>query len=950
MSDFTGSLGCLVDPVVSDLSAQLSTIPGLSDAERTVIRDSATTALYTTAHRRLCRVLVLELNAARISGRLTGDDSAARWAQFLGIAAQRPYWDSLGEHYPTMLARLATVLTNQCTATAAMAGRLARDRGLLARLPGCDPGELTGLSIGAGDTHRGGQSVAVLRFSVGAVVYKPRSVQVDRVLDRMLGEVLGGLTPQARIRVPAVVVRDGYGWAEHVTHRYCTDDVELSAFYTGIGHWLAVMRLLGGSDLHAENVIACGPVPVVVDCETLFTPDFPAAPSGAGLAVDQAGELIGATVLRTGMLPNRGIALGWRGVDASAVGSLPGQQPVGQWPVLVDGGSDLARIGYAPAEPPAPTSHPTPVPALAAHWGRILAGFDEATAALRVVDRAGALEPMLARFAPCPIRVVLRDTESYAELARMLWHPVSLHTPAAAEQQAADLLARMAEAVPRAPSDPQVIAAEVADLLVGDIPFFATTPAHGRLSGPQATEWLPEQDLAADALARWRRADLALDRRVIKATLVTAYLNEGVEPGGRAMSPGQQHVADLDRRRRRLASALLGDIRDAALRAPDGTVTWIAPVLKPTGWSVQPLDTDLYGGLSGVAVLLAAYQRESAAGRADAVDGIDALLDATVRTLRGMQDHSDRLRAADPKGRPAPPGGYIGVGSLIWAWLTLGRWGAAPDGVERARLLADGLPGAITTEQGCDLLTGLAGAIVPLLGLSAVTGEDRWTRHAVALGEQVIAQARRDEGRARWPAANWPQGVGGFAHGSTGIGWALARLVAATGDERFTATARAAFAFEESLYDRAAGGWLDLREPGRTAATWCHGAGGIGICARDLANHGWPMPEDLLGRAAAAVERDGFGWNHTLCHGDLGSWELLDAALTAGCPPAGLRRQALDARVIGSLETNGPISGLARDTFSPGLLGGLGGVAYQLLRMNDDSTLPSVLALGVEPV
>ena len=35
---------------------------------------------------------------------------------------------------------------------------------------------------------------------------------------------------------------------------------------------LSLMRLLSGSDLHAENLIAHGPHPVVVDCETLFTP------------------------------------------------------------------------------------------------------------------------------------------------------------------------------------------------------------------------------------------------------------------------------------------------------------------------------------------------------------------------------------------------------------------------------------------------------------------------------------------------------------------------------------------------------------------------------------------------------------------------------------------------------------------------------------------------------
>jgi lantibiotic modifying enzyme len=37
---------------------------------------------------------------------------------------------------------------------------------------------------------------------------------------------------------------------------------------------------------------------------------------------------------------------------------------------------------------------------------------------------------------------------------------------------------------------------------------------------------------------------------------------------------------------------------------------------------------------------------------------------------------------------------------------------------------------------------------------------------------------------------------------------------------------------------------------------------------------------------------------------------------------------------------------MARDAFAPGLMPGLGGVAYQLLRMHPDSGLPSILIPG----
>ena len=91
-------------------------------------------------------------------------------------------------------------------------------------------------------------------------------------------------------------------------------------------------------------------------------------------------------------------------------------------------------------------------------------GFDELTATLRRLDAGGSLRPRLRMFEDCRIRVVLRATEVYAEIGRMLWHPASLHDPGPARQRAFGLLQKMAENVSVAPGDPAVINAEIDDL------------------------------------------------------------------------------------------------------------------------------------------------------------------------------------------------------------------------------------------------------------------------------------------------------------------------------------------------------------------------------------------------------------------------------------------------------------------------------------------------------
>ena len=271
------------------------------------------------------------------------------------------------------------------------------------------------------------------------------------------------------------------------------------------------------------------------------------------------------------------------------------------------------------------------------------------------------------------------------------------------------------------------------------------------------------------------------------------------------------------------------------------------------------------------------------------------------------------------------------------------------EGLARAEALADAIPESAAAADAHDVLSGTAGAIPSLLALARRSGNVRYLQMARALGDTVCEQARRKNGQACWLHEQWPKGVGGFAHGTTGMGWALTLLARATGESRYAELAQEAFAFEDALFDEGEQNWLDLRnlEGAKSAAAWCHGAVGIGLAHVDL-DPRFELPQTRLRvrRAAAATRRLGLGWNHCACHGDLGSWELLEHALRAGEAPDGLTREGLLASILTSIEEHGPSCGLARDAFAPGLLAGVGGVAYQLLRAHPEHELPSILTPG----
>jgi lantibiotic modifying enzyme len=329
------------------------------------------------------------------------------------------------------------------------------------------------------------------------------------------------------------------------------------------------------------------------------------------------------------------------------------------------------------------------------------------------------------------------------------------------------------------------------------------------------------------------------------------------------------------------------------------------------------------------------------------VEEAEPLLAGILKTLDAAEDkHAGYLRDGVNL-RPSFLGLYLGLGSQIWRHLALSHWGLGDaNSLARAATLAREMPAAAVYDEMYDILSGRAGAIPALLALTQKTGNTEFLEMARAMGDELCDRAKRDGKRAFWTHERWPEGLGGFAHGTTGIGWSLFKLADATGDARHYDTAKAAFAFEDSLFDATEQNWIDLRNLGgpKTGCAWCHGAVGIGLARLDLDPQLTQETTRASLRAAAAVGWEfGLGWSHCACHGSVGMWELLDRAIAAGEGPKDLTREQVLAAVVSSLEESGPSYGMLREAYVPGLMLGMAGVVYQLLMADPASELPSFL-------
>lgn len=909
-------------------------------------------ALTAAAHTLAVRTVITELHIDRLTGRLTGDTPEQRYQSFLDRISAPEQALRLLTEYPVLARRLA-VAAEQWTATnLTLLRRLAADLPELSRVfaAGRPLGRITELATGLGDSHRGGATVCGLRFEHGTrIVYKPRPFGVELHYRRLLQWL------NARLRLPLLdpdhLAGDGYGWAAHITAEPARDQGELRDFHHRAGSLAALLYVLDAVDCHAQNLLAVRDQPVLIDLEALLHPDLREPSKDLSESERLARHQARHSVLRSGLLPERmWDEEGNGGTDLSALGWDPDSLPPRAAPVLVGLGTDELRIEYRRMPVEVAGSRPVPPgqPLRTADYAAELeAGFTEAYRLL--ADGKDEVRALLMDFAGDETRLLRRDTLEYRSLLATGCHP-DLLRDALDQDRHLDRLWALArwEGDARAFLDH-----ERADLWLGDVPVFTIRPdgvdaraASGAVI-PGVTD-RPALDLALEKLAGLGPADLARQVQLLRLSVTTA--DGAREPRRTAPAPAspaavsdvsEPAIAGAELCSRALAKAVeAGEqlLREAYRGRAD--LAWAGPNWAPPGrWAPAELGPDLYSGTAGVALFLDHLAR---------VTG-DREHHNAARAAELTLHHQIR-RKADRLG-----GGLTGTGGLLYTLAQLAAHRPDRELDDLADQLVRRAADTAGEDTAYDVIAGGAGTIGGLAAWGAVRPGAAVTDALARCADRLVRQARpHPEGGAGWlPAAlagTAERPLAGFAHGASGIAWALARAGRLLGDERLPELALAALACEDTLFDPGEANWRDVREDGGPLGPsypvlWCHGAAGAALARVELSGllDGHRAEPLRKGREAAleTVAGHGFGLNFSLCHGDFGNLEPL---LLAGGPwrAAGLRQAAA---TLDALDDRGWVCGLPHGVHSPSLMVGLAGIGYGLLRLAAPGLVPSVLAL-----
>jgi lantibiotic modifying enzyme len=359
--------------------------------------------------------------------------------------------------------------------------------------------------------------------------------------------------------------------------------------------------------------------------------------------------------------------------------------------------------------------------------------------------------------------------------------------------------------------------------------------------------------------------------------------------------------------------------------------------------------SSLYEGASGISLFLA---------RLANITG-DRIVRSTAEAAQAQA-----LTLVDALVADGEYGFYSGLSGIAWACREAGILLAVEELAEHGKAALQLAARLTPDRRRVDVMNGSAGLIPVLLDAAAANQSDEMFAAAVRHGEHLLNLAERSEQGWSWDtlgSVDEPHLLG-FAHGASGIAYALGRLASATNRSDFLAGVRGALRYERSLFRLEEGNWPDLRsfaQPSKGGKppcmiAWCHGAAGIGI-ARLALHKVLPNEPAILGDAEIAIRTTAptlersltqETGNFSLCHGDAGNADLLILADDLLERPE--LRQHAEAAGTHALEQFEDLCspwpcGVQGAGETPSLFLGLAGIGSFFLRLYDSKAVPTVL-------
>jgi type 2 lantibiotic biosynthesis protein LanM len=858
------------------------------------------------------------------------------------------------ENYPVLARLIATTIDLWVESTTEFIQRLEADLSVIESIfsDGESLGKILSIDTSLSNPHHGKRFVLILTFASGVkIVYKPKDLSLYVAFNQLLD-----WCNQQQISLPFKLVkildRQGYGWVEYIAQQPCLEKVEVKSFYTRAGMLLSLLYLLGAKNCYAENVIANGQHPVLIDADILMQPPIKNS--------DELEKWFKDSVVGIGFLP------AWDGdiyskssQDSSVLGNIFPHQinSSREWKFI-----NTDKMHLAPKSKVIPAGANVVIlngktVAPYDYQEDIVTGFEEIYKLLvKHRETLFGTETPLANFKLSKSRFIACPTLTYAITAKKSLSPQYL-TNGFDYSLLINILSLNYATTKNKSASREMLTAEAKSLQQQDIPYFSVACDSDNLEVEQnkSIEHFFKTSSYQQLITRLKnldQEDLALQLKMIRLSLYAKTAHRNTRNTDTFQEDDYTNYEPISSEQLVQEAIKIGDSLVNSIIRHGDDCNWLSLeyMFKANRYQLQPLDDSLFTGRIGVCLFLAALAK---------VTGKSEYKDVALATLSPLQ-HS--FKKVEAQKRFIEPGlGIIGIGGIVYSLVKISHFLEEPKLLRNAQELAKLItPEAIARDQNLDIVLGVAGAIPGLLSLYQETEDKSILDTAIICGNHLLSKQTNTYPKA-WntlaEARNKP--MTGFSHGASGISLSLLRLYAATLNPAYLKAAKEGIEYESSVFDQSLKRWPDFRISEQANKldimyAWCNGTPGIGLARLGSL----PIIETKESYADIEIALDmtqkyelfnGSNDVDYLCCGSLGRTELFVLASqkldNQDWLIAARRNAALTVARARVNRAYSLLPHLPNSVLSPSFFKGSAGLGYQFLRLANLQSLPSVLIL-----
>ncbi|MDP4177159.1 MAG: type 2 lanthipeptide synthetase LanM family protein [Bacillota bacterium] len=819
------------------------------------------------------------------------------------------------------------------------------------------PGKILSIDLNLSDYHNNNKTVVKLTFeNEKSIIFKPRNIGIEMAYYNFLN-FLNLKNSKLSYKILKIIDGKTYGWIEFVEHLPCETIEQVQKYYRRSGGLLCIVYALQGADFHLENIISEGENPVLIDLEMLMHNSVNLSHLNSFLNME---DLLQNrySVLYTGLLPVPCEDEDGKISDLSGLGgeiNIKTTLKESIWQnINTDSMSVYINYIKRPSFKNVVKLNNNCVNA-EDYVTEIMEGFQEMYKIfLKLKDELLQENSIINMFSHQLLRYVFRETKSYYQLIKSSLNSVSMRNGLDWSNKIQSGLASRQFGVE---SMSNILAYENKSLNKLDIPYF--------------NYWSDSKDLnissngiinnffsktAFNSLKENLKNLNTDDMQIQIGSIKNSYkMIVGIKNFASSPKQTSQIVSSIENSIEedffvQQAEKIIDKIIDSRIESPEN-LNWLhlVPASVKT-YNIEIIESRLYDGKAGIAILLAAMSKISK--KKNYKDLVHKIFNPYKSSY-----YKNQLSCLEKR---MNLGIASGLGAIIYSYALSGKFLNENKFNEEALKIIPKLSSElIDNDTILDIIGGSAGLILSLLALYKETKSEETLLLAICCGKHLLKNRFKSKNGLRaWKHSEIltieEQPLCGFAHGASGIAYALIKLFKVTAIKEFLDAAEEAILYEDSFLSNDIDQWPDLRECSAASGimkltnAWCHGASGILITRMEaLSCLNKEKMNDDIDRALKIIINTSSNTDHLCC----GAYGRIDVLLTASrkLSRPDLQKKALELatsvynknKLIGRnliLKTKYP---------NPEFFEGMSGIAYTMLRLSSKEEMPSVLSLDI---